>query len=585
MRSNVARRILVLGICVTLAGTMLFGCGRQSAGDSHETEGETVADGVTTDGDVSDESVSDESGEKKDDTTGDLADTQADPQEHTPEGEQTKEDPVAEPVEEDKDGAVYCAAQFKGMKRTMPYKLYGEHNPVMTQAFGADPYALVYDDTVYLYMTGDVLETSGGTVGNNTFGKINTLHIVKSKDLVNWTDCGEIKINGSKGVTKWANNSWAPAICMKNIDGKDQFFLYFANGGGGIGVLVADSPEGPFTDPLGKALVTWSSPGVPGVVWLFDPAVFVDDDGTGYLYFGGGVPEGKQDNPGTGRVVKLTDDMIHLDGEAKALEIPYLFEDSGINKIGDTYYYSYCSNWNVPSMAESGLPIESAQICYMTSKSPMGPFELQGTVLRNPGAYFGIWGTNHHCMFEFRGQYYIAYHSQVLEKKMGYEGKGYRCTHIDKVTVNEDGSLSSFGTTTGVEQVCNFSLEDVVEAETMSTMGGIEVVKIRDSKAETGERMVVSAIETGDFIFLSNVNFAQGKNHFRITARSGNEDGFIEIRLDTIGGPVVGYVRLAGETEGFQEFECDLLETVTGVHNLLFTFCGEGFTLDKWCFE
>lgn len=168
---------------------------------------------------------------------------------------------------------------------------------------------------------------------------------------------------------------------------------------------------------------------------------------------------------------------------------------------------------------------------------------------------------------------------------MGYEGKGYRCTHIDKVTVNEDGSLSSFGTTTGVEQVCNFSLEDVVEAETMSTMGGIEVVKIRDSKAETGERMVVSAIETGDFIFLSNVDFAQGKNHFRITARSGNEDGFIEIRLDTIGGPVVGYVRLAGEAEGFREFECDLLETVTGVHNLLFTFCGEGFTLDKWCFE
>lgn len=72
----------------------------------------------------------------------------------------------------------------------------------------------------------------------------------------------------------------------KKINGKDKFFLYFANSGGGIGVLTADSPIGPWTDPIGKPLVTPSTPGMSGVVWLFDPAVFVDDDGTGYMYAG-----------------------------------------------------------------------------------------------------------------------------------------------------------------------------------------------------------------------------------------------------------------------------------------------------------
>ena len=39
------------------------------------------------------------------------------------------------------------------MKKSL--KKIGNANPVMTQRFGADPYAMVYEDRVYLYMTGD----------------------------------------------------------------------------------------------------------------------------------------------------------------------------------------------------------------------------------------------------------------------------------------------------------------------------------------------------------------------------------------------------------------------------------------------
>lgn len=101
--------------------------------------------------------------------------------------------------------------------------------------------------------------------------------------------------------------------------------------------------------PIGKPLLTGKTPGCEGVVWCFDPAVLVDDDGSAYIYFGGGVPSGQQNNPKTARVAKLGEDMISIDGEAKEIDAPCMFEDSGIFKYGDKYYYSYCSNFISPA--------------------------------------------------------------------------------------------------------------------------------------------------------------------------------------------------------------------------------------------
>ena len=86
-------------------------------------------------------------------------------------------------------------------------------------------------------------------------------------------------------------------MAAKEIDGRKQYFVYFANGGNGIGVLRGDSPTGPFTDPLGHALVSRATPGCADVTWLFDPAVLVDEDGSAYLYFGGGIPSGREADP------------------------------------------------------------------------------------------------------------------------------------------------------------------------------------------------------------------------------------------------------------------------------------------------
>ena len=78
-------------------------------------------------------------------------------------------------------------------------KDYG--NPIMTQRFGADPWAMEYDGTLYVYMTNDILEKkSDGTVKENSYSKVNTLNVLSTKDLVNWTDCGSIKVAGSTEI-------------------------------------------------------------------------------------------------------------------------------------------------------------------------------------------------------------------------------------------------------------------------------------------------------------------------------------------------------------------------------------------------
>ena len=127
------------------------------------------------------------------------------------------------------------------------------NNPIIEQHYGADPFALVYGDRVYFYMTADAYEyEENGDIHENTYGKIRSLYVVSTEDMVNFTDHGEIMIAGEGGVTRWAHNSWAPAAAWKEIDGKPKFFLYFADNGGGIGVVCSDSPVGPFVDELGQ---------------------------------------------------------------------------------------------------------------------------------------------------------------------------------------------------------------------------------------------------------------------------------------------------------------------------------------------
>ncbi|MBQ8798264.1 MAG: family 43 glycosylhydrolase [Lachnospiraceae bacterium] len=463
----------------------------------------------------------------------------------------------------------------------------------MTQRYGADPCAMVYDGRVYIYMTNDVVEYgANGKAKENTYGKINTLNVISSDDLVNWTDHGSINAAGRNGASTWGNNSWAPTAGYKEIDGKMKFFVYFANGGNGIGVLTSDSPTGPFVDPIGKPLISRATPNCANVDWLFDPAVLVEDDGSAYLYFGGGVPAGKAANPGTGRVVKLGDDMISLACDPVAFDIPYLFEDSAINKEGDTYIYSYCTNWNVDAEGKQKYGFANAQIAYMTSKDPMGPFEYVGVVFKNQNDYFpGNGGNNHHSIFKFNGEWYITYHTRIASNQVGLSGLNYRSTHVTQIKMLEEGVFEKLARANkeSLVPVKNFNPYDKVEAETMATMGGINTTPADEVSKQYGSgNMELCEIESGDWVALYNADFGEtGATKFTAAVKAeAGKTGAIQIRVDDLNGPVLGYLDVSGQADGtYHEITVDLLKQVTGVHDLVFVFCGEGYTVDYWQFQ
>ena len=479
-------------------------------------------------------------------------------------------------------------ALFEDLKLTASYKGLTQTNPIMTQRFGADPYAMVYNDRVYFYMTADAFEYDAeGNILENSYSKIHSINVVSTADMVNFTDHGSIQAASADGAATWANNSWAPAAAWKEIDGKDKFFLYFADAGGGIGVLTADSPTGPFTDPLGKGLITRETPNCSDVLWLFDPAVLVDDDGKAYLYFGGGVPEGKVSDPGTARVVQLGEDMISIVGEPVRLDVPYLFEDSGIHKANGKYYYTYCSNWQVDEAGTAQYGFHNAEIVSLESDDPMGPFTFKETILENPGKYCGLYGNNHHCVFCFRGNWYITYHSRVLEKAMGVE-HGYRCTCVDSFLMQEDGTIGKIRQTfSGLEQLSSVDPYLVNRGANMAVMGGVECIPADACSLATGcGNMALSGIETGDFVVVKGVDFGDvAPTKWSAWLRSSREQaGVIQLRADKPDGDILGYLPVDQASPEFTEFTADLDRAVTGVHDLYLIFYGEGYELDTWQF-
>ena len=441
---------------------------------------------------------------------------------------------------------------FNGISLAKGFKDIKNHNPCLTQKFSADPGLLEYDGRIYVYGTNDGY-LQANTPSKNEYSKINTINVMSSSDLVNWSDHGTINVAGTDGIAKWAGNSWAPTAAHKVINGQEKFFLYFANNANGIGVLTSNSPTGPWTDPLGKALITRQTPN-SNVEWLFDPAVFVDTDGTGYLYFGGGVPSGKQQNPGTIRVVKLGDDMISLAGTPVTIDAPWVFEDSGINKVGNTYFYSYCTNW-------SGGPYGNARIAYMTSNNPLGPFTYQGTCFNNPGDFFGTVGNNHHTIISFKNQFYIFYHAEWLNKESYGSTLGYRTTHVDVMPFSDGKFGNAIGTLTGVTQLSNFDPYQLNRFNTMAWQAGVNVYGLGDTAV---------AYNRGDWTGVSNVDFGSGVK--AITINAGTVNGAtIRISVDSPSGNVIGYVTIPATGDNWKSTDVTAeISSVTGVKNVFF---------------
>ncbi|MEH1123185.1 family 43 glycosylhydrolase [Micromonospora sp. CPCC 206061] len=482
-------------------------------------------------------------------------------------------------------------------------KVPGEGNPLISHKFGADANGFVHGGRVYLYMTNDTQVYYPGPDGispTNTYGGINTLTVISSNDLVNWVDHGEIPVAGPDGIARYANQSWAPAVARKVIDGRERFFLYFANSGGATGVLVGDSPLGPWHDERGSLLITSATPGASnGRNWLFDPGVLIDNDGQSYLYFGGGGDDrsGSYENtnhPKSTRVIRLGDDMISTVGSAEVIDAPLMFEASHMFKRGGKYYYSYSTNFGFSGPVDPNGPPTGA-IAYLMADNPMGPWtpdKYAGVIFRNPGNYFGVGGNNHQSVFKFEGHFYFTYHAQTLNvRATGGTGQGFRSPHIAKLAFNEDGTIQEVtGTYDGVDSVRNLNPFRVIEAETIAWQQGIATKKVNGASVEFGARapnLVVHDVDNGDWTSLASVDFRKGAAGVTAKVLPLVEGGKIQLRLDDRTAPVVATIPVDAPVGEWTEVTAPL-DGITGVHDVYFTYTGPDgtdlFEIDSWAF-
>ena len=419
-------------------------------------------------------------------------------------------------------------------------------NPLVSHVYTADPAARVFNGRMYVVTSHD-LDTQA------SYDMVD-YYMFSSDDMINWRDHG-IVFDVNRDTT-WANLAYAPDMIYRN----GKYCLYFPNGANGIGVAVSDSPTGPFSDPLGQALVSRSTPNA-NVQWLFDPGVFVDDDGQAYLYFGGGAP-------GNARVIRLNSDMISTSGSAITLNVPNFFEALYMHKRNGVYYLSY-----------STTPATGFRIDYMTSSSPTSGFTHRGTILPNP---WQNGNNNHHSILEHNGQWYIFYHNRAVANERG-ASSFQRSINVDRLFYNSDGTIQQvINGPAGVPKLKNVDPFVRNEAETIDDEQGIET-----EGPPTGTRNL-AFIENGDWVQISNVDFGSGYGGFEAAVASATNGGTIEIILDNLNNAPVGRVNV-GSTGGWQNWQTVSapLSTATGLHNLYLRFSGGSsylFNVDWWRF-
>ncbi|MDR7270704.1 beta-xylosidase [Pelomonas saccharophila] len=279
-------------------------------------------------------------------------------------------------------------------------------NPLFPQLYTADPAVLVDGGRVYLYAGRDEAPVGG---------KDYVMHewrVFSSCDMAHWQDHG---VPLKAKTFAWAKGrAWASDVAKRN--GKYWFYSTVEHAtvpGFAIGVAVSDSPTGPFVDALGKALVTNDMTKQTDIAWDdIDPAIFVDDDGQAWLYWGNTVM----------KYVKLKPTMTELDGPIQVVAAERFTEASYLHKHAGTYYLSYSRDF----------PEETV---YMTGPSATGPWTPRGVLMnRNEGV-----NTVHHAVFDFNGRSYIVYHNG----KLPGGGEFRRSVAVEELRYKPDGTIEA----------------------------------------------------------------------------------------------------------------------------------------------
>jgi arabinoxylan arabinofuranohydrolase len=424
---------------------------------------------------------------------------------------------------------LFVVSSIQAQKKNMNTKPYPYGNPVIKHIYTADAAPHVMPDGRVWMVTSVDSDQGGG------YSTMHCYHTFSSADMVNWTDHGEIlniwDVIGSDkepAGEDWA--LWAPD--MVYYEGK--YYLYFpirilytehgyAEGtrktNAYTAVAVSDAPDKKF-----KVI----NPRIEGTKGI-DPAVFIDDDGQKYLYYGNHFG------------AKLKDNMTELDGEPVHMEVDdkNFMEAIWMNKRDGKYYVSYHAHYRKPVDPENPDDPNRLKslLNYGMSDNPLGPFKHMGTMNyelgvnvnegpKYPGKNYVPWRltqSNHGGIVEYHGKEYLFYHTSALSswRQDEFKAEGtwtQRSVCIDELKYNPDGTIIP------VQQTIK-GVDKVIIDQPFEIMLSKKQIRLNDKS---------------QVISFQNIDLGTGYYYFGLEAQKVKQPFKVEIRLDKPDGLLIG---------------------------------------------
>ncbi len=344
--------------------------------------------------------------------------------------------------------ATGCQNQDQAENKTQPAKESSRDaseylsQPLVKDIYTADPSAHVWNGKIYVYPSHDI----DGPTPEDDLGahfEMRDYRILSMDKIGGPVTVGPVALD-VKDVP-WADKQmWAPDAAYKN----GTYYLYFPakdkEGAFRVGVATSKNPMGPFKAQPQPIKGSYS----------IDPAVFTDDDGSSYMYFGGiwggqlqrnvdGTYDangsktdlGQDDKPALApRVAKLTGDMLEFTETPKAVQIvddkgkPLLggdhdrrfFEASWMHKYKGKYYFSYSTG-------------DTHYLAYGIGDSPYGPFTYKGRIMEPVDGW-----TTHHSIVEWNGKWWLFYADTQLSGQTRL-----RNVKVTELRYNPDGTIQT----------------------------------------------------------------------------------------------------------------------------------------------
>lgn len=293
-------------------------------------------------------------------------------------------------------------------------------NPIV-DGWYADPEGIVFGNQYWIF------PTFSAKYENQVF-----LDAFSSKDLVHWKKHNRVL---DTSLIKWAKEAmWAPSIIEKN----QQYYLFFSandlqrpggpywddkdlnNHRGGIGVAVAEAPEGPYKDHLGVPLIgEFHNDAQP-----IDQFVFKDIDGTYYMFYGGwrhcNISILNDDFTG---FVPWSDNQLFKEITPEGyVEGPFVFRRK------NSYYFM----WSEGSWGD-----DTYKVAYAMADKVTGPYKRIGTILESDKNIATGAGHNSVINTPNTDQWYMVYHRRPIPNK----GRDHRVICVDKLEFNQDGTI------------------------------------------------------------------------------------------------------------------------------------------------